>query len=722
MSKENLKEITAEYSDEILAEQLKQLFVALKFSVVGSTLVATVILVTLFQSVETVYMVSWYLLILTVSVLRLVSVRMFLRSSEEKIDISKWEKVFTAGLIASALSWSICCLFILLEVDGVEQLVISLAIAGVCAGAVSSLSAKIKMLVMFVAPVLSSYAFVFLSLSSDYNAIAMLSVVFALVLISGGKRMYENTYQNIYLSLLSQKQAKELSKSEQRFRDVSEAAGEYIWETDKTFNYTFVSERSREVKGLKPEEILGCSIMSFTHEDEKQHISDVLAEAAETHSSFSVEYKSLSNNEKECWEQMNGVPLFDSNDELTGFRGAGLSITERKLAEIELLRSKKKSEAASQAKSDFLATMSHEIRTPMNGVIGMAQLLKDTKLDEKQRSFVDVITQSGQLLLGVINDILDYSKIESGKLELEHSLFNVKELIDETYELMLHQAKEKGVSLVVIGAESASIEVLGDVVRLRQILVNLLSNAIKFSSDGEVRLVIHCEESNNSWDLKLSVEDDGIGMSEEAQGKIFTSFMQADTSTTRRYGGTGLGLTITSKLIALMGGNIDVESEEGKGSTFKVNLKLEKCNADDLSAGNNTNKSSLELNDLKLSNKSVLLVEDNKVNQLVAKSMLDKTDIQVEVAENGKEAVEKAKERDFDIILMDLSMPEMGGIEATKLIRKLDNRTMPIVALTANVASSDRSECAEAGMDDFMGKPFESDELLVVLKKWLIKG
>jgi len=720
MNKQQTVDKPYEFSGEILAEQIKQLFIALRFSIVGAMGVGIIVLVSLWGSIDNVYLLSWFVLLALVSIFRIVSLRNYIKAKPAEPELIKWQNIFLLGLVPSIICWCLCCAFLVAGIGYIEQQVVSLAIAGVCAGAVSGLSFKIKMLVLFIVPVLTSYAAAFIYLGDEFYTMAMLSVVFMLLLYSAGKRMYVNTYDNIRLGLLSQRQSLELKQSEQRFRDVSEASGEYIWETDENFKYTFVSDKSNEVKGLMPDELLGQSILCFTHADEAEHISNVLSEAAKIHKSFSVEYKSIASHGKTSWEQMNGVPLFDDADRLVGYRGAGLSITERKQAEVALIDAKKKSEAASQAKSDFLATMSHEIRTPMNGVIGMTQLLKGTKLDEQQSSYIEVINSSGELLLGIINSILDYSKIEAGKLDLEVNTFNLEKLITETIELMTYQSEKENVTLNLIADKNISFEVIGDALRIKQVLVNLLSNAIKFSKDGVVNLIVGCHEIDDMCKLRVTVEDNGIGISEEAKGQLFTSFMQADSSMTRRYGGTGLGLAITSKLIDMMGGKISVESEEGLGSKFLVELSLKKdLNlAEENAAANITAEN--ELSSLSFKDKNVLLVEDNKVNQLVAQAMLEKTGVKVEVAENGKDAVDKSARMNFDIIFMDLSMPEMGGIEAVQIIRKRQSdKHVPIVALTANVTSSDKEECIKAGMDGFMSKPFEVKELLDVLNKWL---
>jgi two-component system sensor histidine kinase/response regulator len=466
----------------------------------------------------------------------------------------------------------------------------------------------------------------------------------------------------------------------------------------------------------------------------------------------------------EEWIDLNGrrvllealkAPFWDSEGRLIGSMGIGRDITQRKQAEEATRRAKEAAEEATQMKSDFLANMSHEIRTPMNAVVGLSHLVLKTDLTARQRDFIQKMEGSAQHLMGIINQILDFSKIEAGKLELEHREFELETLLGTVTDLVAGRSGAKGLELVLSIAPEVPRQLVGDMLRLSQILINFANNAVKFTERGEIVISVDVQERlGERLLMRFAVRDTGIGMTPEQTGRLFQSFQQADSSTTRLYGGTGLGLAISKKLASLMGGEVGVESRPGAGSTFwftaAVGVGAESERLDGLETVRCIQSLRPEepplivmvtargreeaLNEAKavgvaptatrsvleaIQGARVLLVEDNDINQIVASEILTDEGLVVDIAADGRIALEMVQAQHYDIVLMDMQMPVMGGVEATIEIRKLGRfDALPIVAMTANAMEQDRQRCLAAGMNDFVSKPFEPEELWRVLLRW----
>ena len=517
-----------------------------------------------------------------------------------------------------------------------------------------------------------------------------------------------------------------LKHSELRLRTVVSNVPVILFALDRQGLFTFCEGKGLNAVGLKPGALVGRSVYDLARRFPGLSGQIDKALAGET-------VTTIHEVQGEVYEGQI-VPMSDERGEVNGLIGIAMDITERKRAEEQTQRAREAAEAASRAKSEFLANMSHEIRTPMNGILGMTELALETQLTTEQREYMDMVKVSAQSLLTIINDILDFSKIEAGKLEIDAENFDLPGLLDSILKPLIVRARQKKLELALRINPQVPETLSGDSGRLRQVLMNLVGNAIKFTEQGFVTVDVELESLDSyAASLRFKVTDTGIGIPREKQESIFDAFAQADGSTTRRYGGTGLGLTITRKIVEMMGGQIGVESESGHGATFtftlpfslpamaKPQLTQVQASPDGAVAAEIVNQPESRAG----SPLRILVAEDNPANQKLVVYLLQKLGYAVEVASDGKKALaafEKAAPDAFGLILMDIQMPEMNGFETTAAIRQIEKgsgRHLPIIALTAHAMKGDMERCLEGGMDGYVSKPIRREELIETIERFL---
>ncbi len=515
----------------------------------------------------------------------------------------------------------------------------------------------------------------------------------------------------------------EQKKSDQRLRDqqfytrsLIESNIDALMTTDPYGIITDVNKQMEALTGSTRDELIGAPFKDcFTDPDRAEAgIKRVLSEKSVT----DYELTARARDGKQTVVSYNATTFYDRNRTLQGVFAAARDVTERKRVELELNEARAVAESASQTKSDFLASMSHEIRTPMNAIMGIADLLAQTKLSEQQEKYVKIFRRAGDNLLNLINDILDLSKVEASQLELERTSFELIEQTEIVMEMVGARAQEKGLVLTCEIAADVPNRVIGDPTRLRQVMMNLLGNAIKFTSSGAIALRIEPDRDLLSpTSLRFSVQDTGIGIAGDKLPRVFERFTQADSSTTRRFGGSGLGLTISKRLVELMGGRIWAESRLEQGSTFSFSVPLELDTLTPSTAAVAVGANS----DLPLAPLRILLTEDSPDNCIITLAYLEATPYTVDIAENGAVACEMFRTGNYDLVLMDRQMPVMDGLAATRSIRAWEEMNgcppIPIIALTASALKGDREMCLAAGCTAFLTKPIRQTVLLQAIRE-----
>ena len=718
----------ADNAPQIIAEQTRLLFNGLHSSIPVSLLLAAALAYVQWPVIDHAVIIGWLAALLTVNLLRSLLGVAYFRVMPGAAQAGRWKLGFAAGVGAAGALWGLGA-WMLYPPDSIpNQAFLGVLIVGLSAGAITTLVASRTTTLLFLLLTLSPLALRLLS--SDERMIfilGLLTLVFLAASTVGSRNLNTSILQNIKLRLEGSARETQLRKSETQALKLSLVADRTdngLIITDADGKVEWINDGFTRISGYTLADMAGRtpgSVLQGPATD--QHTVERIREMLQQGTGFVETLLNYSRDGRPYWVSIEAQPTRDEAGNITQFIAIERDITQALEREQQLQESRRKAEAANQAKSRFLAMMSHEIRTPLNGILGSLGLLQDTTLDTEQRKYVTTGRNSGEWLLAIINNILDFSKMEAGITGLEPGVFSLRDLLDSVIEILEPRVHGKALRLYSEVDPGLPEMVRGDASKIRQVLLNLAGNAVKFTDHGHVTLSIApCQQREDGLWLRFTVTDSGAGISAQDQQRLFEEFWSGQQPATMT--GTGLGLTISRQLVEVLGGNINLHSQSGDGSSFWFDIPLAEISAAEL-ADEQARRAASRQQDSQLLQATfsgrVLIAEDNPANQMIAQSLLERLGLSSDVAANGLEAVDALRSRPYDLVLMDIGMPEMDGIEATRAIRALQGpaaRT-PIIALTAHVMDGEREEVLSQGLDDYLAKPVDRTELNRCLARWL---